>query len=103
MVGGGAGSAAAGGLGSNIARRIGDTAGDAAQAGFKQKLASALAAVGGGVAGKMLGGGGQSSVPPELQQLLAMSMKQQQDLDPLRQNVTRGVNAMLPTFARGGQ
>lgn len=99
MIGGGA---AASSIGKNIARTIGTTAADVAGSSFKKQLASALAALGGAGVGRMLGGGGsQSSVPPELQQLLQMSIKHQQDLDPLRQNVTRGVNAMLPTFARG--
>ena len=99
MLGGAAGGA--GGLGQSIARHIGTVGEDVAKDSFKHQLAGALATLGGAGVGHLLGGGGQSSVPPELQQLLAMSMKQQQDLDPLRQNVTQGVNAMLPTFAKG--
>lgn len=99
----GAAAAGAGGVGKTIARHIGTEAGDVAGDSFKKQLASALALLGGTGVGHMFGGGGgQSSAPPELAQLLQMSMKQQTDLDPLRQNVTRGVNAMLPTFARGG-
>lgn len=69
---------------------------------FRQQLAKALAAVGGGVAGHALAGNGQSSVPPELRQLLSQSAQRQQYQNPLFQAATQGAYSMLPTFAKQG-
>lgn len=69
---------------------------------WEQMLAKALAAVGGGVAGKALAGNPNDSVPPELRQLLSQSVQRQQYQDPLFQAATQGVYSMLPSFAKEG-
>jgi hypothetical protein len=73
-----------------------------AEQSFEQQLAAAMAALGGGVIGKSLGGGGGNNVPPQLGQLLDMSLQQNAYQNPLRQAVTQGAYGMLPTFMREG-
>lgn len=72
------------------------------QQSFEQQLAAALAAAGGGILGKSLGGNGGGNVPPQLGQLLDMSVQQNAYQNPLRQAVTQGAYGMLPTFMREG-
>jgi hypothetical protein len=67
-----------------------------------QQLAKALAAVGGGVAGRALAGSPEDSVPPELRQLLHQSAQRQEYQNPLFQAATQGAYSMLPTFAKEG-
>lgn len=73
---------------------------------FLQKLAAALAAAGGGIAGKALANNGSnpltSNVPPQLSQLLDIGVQRQAFSNPLYEATTRGTYAMLPTFAKEG-
>jgi hypothetical protein len=49
------------------------------------------------------GGAGAGSVPPEMQELLRMSMDRMRQQEPLFQAVSRQALAGLPTYAKGGQ
>lgn len=47
------------------------------------------------------GGGAGGNMPPELSELLALSMKRMRDQEPLFQSVTKQALAGLPTYAQG--
>lgn len=70
---------------------------------FLKQLAAALAAAGAGLGGRALANANsQSSVPPQLLQLLDNSVARQGYQNPLFQATTKGTFDMLPTFAKEG-
>lgn len=70
---------------------------------FLKQLASALVALSAGVGGHALANANsQSSVPPQLLQLLDNSVARQGYQNPLFQATTKGTYDMLPTFAKEG-
>lgn len=75
-------------------------------ADWLKMLAQALAAVGGGVAGRAIanqsGNPLTQAVPPQLSQLLDNAVARQGYQNPLYQATTKGVYDMLPTFAKEG-
>lgn len=73
-----------------------------------QSLVRAGLPLGALAAGRMAngGGGGMGSggdLPPELQQLLAMSLQRMRDQEPLFQAVNQQAFAGLPAYVKGGQ
>lgn len=72
--------------------------------GHGGEIARMLAALGGSIlAGRLLrGSGGAGSLPPELQQMLQLSLQRQQLQQPRAAAATRGITAMLPAFSRAG-
>lgn len=70
---------------------------------FLKQLAAALATLGAGVGGHVIANNNsQSSVPPQLLQLLDNSVARQGYQNPLFQATTKGTFDMLPTFAKEG-
>lgn len=71
-----------------------------------KQLAAALAAAGGGLAGRAIanhsGNPLTQAVPPQLSQLLDNSVARQGYQNPLFQATTKGVYDMLPAFAKDG-
>jgi hypothetical protein len=66
-------------------------------------ITKAIAALGAALLGKTLSGNAaENNVPPELKQMLQMSMDRSQYQNPLFQAATQGTYRMLPNFAREG-
>src|SRR5690348_1163176 len=65
-----------------------------------QQAAVAASAAIPGILARIYGGGGNSNVPPELQQLLGQQVARNQYQNPLFQAVTNQAFQGLPTYAR---
>jgi len=78
----------------------------ATSSGFGDQLAKALIALAAGLGGRALSGVGGNpltrDVPPQLSQLLDLSVGRTAYQNPLFQATTQGAYSMLPTFARQG-
>lgn len=95
--GGGAVPPGAAAVGSGTAPAVGRALTNA------QKAEQLLAGLGGLIGGHYLGNQvGQNSVPPELSQLLQLSLDRAKQQQPLFNQINSGVSQMLPNFASAG-
>jgi hypothetical protein len=99
--GGAATGATIAGAGGTAASKILQQATDQnADASTAQRVAGLLAGVGGLFGGKALGNSmNQDNIPPELSQLLALSLDRAKSQQGLFNQVNSGVSQMLPNFA----
>lgn len=85
---------------------VGPTNQNTDNSAFLKQLAAALAAAGGGLAGRAIANNSgdpmTSHVPPQLSQLLDIGVQRQAYSNPLYQATVQGTHAMLPTFAKQG-
>src|SRR2546428_705268 len=67
-----------------------------------QEALAALAGAAPGLIARLMSGGADANVPPELRQLLAQSVQRQQYQNPLFQAVSQQAFQGLPAYARQG-
>jgi hypothetical protein len=80
-----------------------DMSGQNVSGGGANPVLSAIASLGGLLAGRAYGNSQASAnIPPQLSQLLDMSVQRAQTQNPLFSAATSGMYQMLPDFAKGG-